>query len=109
MLKDNGNPPAEFDVNTITAFRVHVHATNESDLLKGTSQGTSQTDKTIEEKIIDFCKEPRSLTEIVAYCGFQNKRKFRERYLNPLLGIRLQMTIPDKPTSRFQKYINLQK
>lgn len=42
MLKDNGNPLAEFDVNTITAFRVNIHATNESDLSKGTSQGTSQ-------------------------------------------------------------------
>ena len=42
MLKDNGNVPAEFDVNTITAFRVNVHATNESDLSKDTSQGTSQ-------------------------------------------------------------------
>lgn len=32
ILKENGNPPAEFDVNSITAFRVNVHATNESDL-----------------------------------------------------------------------------
>ena len=46
MLKDNGNPPAEFDVNTMTAFRVNIHATNESDF----SKGTSQTAKTIEEK-----------------------------------------------------------
>ena len=107
MLKDNGNPPAEFDVNTITAFRVNVHATNESDLSKGTSQGTSQTDKTVEDKIIEFCSEPRSLVEIAAYCGFMNKRKFRERYINPLLGYRIQMTIPDKPTSRFQKYFAL--
>lgn len=105
MLKDNGNPTAEFDVNTITAFRVNVHATKESDLSKGTSQDTSQPNKTIEEKIIEFCNEPRSLIEITAYCGFQDKRKFRERYLNPLIGTRIQMTIPDKPTSRFQKYV----
>lgn len=105
MLKDNGNPSAEFDVNIITAFRVNVHARTESDLSKGTSQGTSQTDKTIEEKIIEFCKEPRSLAEITEFCGFKDKRKFRERYLNPLLGTQIQMTIPDKPTSRFQKYI----
>ena len=105
MLKNNGNSPAEFDVNTITAFRVNVHATNEFDLSKGTSQGTSQTDKTIEEKIIEFCKEPRSLAEITEFCGFKDKRKFRERYLNPLLGTRFQMTIPAKPTSRFQKYV----
>ncbi|WP_354666410.1 Fic family protein, partial [Bacteroides acidifaciens] len=111
MLKDNGNPSAEFDVNTITAFRVKVSATTEADLSaghkSGTSQGTSQDSRTIEEKIIEFCKEPRTLAEITAYCGFQDKRKFRERYLNPILGTRIQMTIPDKPTSRFQKYTTI--
>lgn len=139
MLRDNSNPPAEFDVNTITAFRVHVHATNEANLLKGTSQGTgrgtsqgigqgisqgisqgtsrgtsqgisqgtSQENRTVEDVILEFCKEPRSLAEIAAYCGFHNRRKFREHYLNPLLGTRIRMTIPDKPTSRFQKYITL--
>lgn len=105
MLKDNGNPPAEFDVRTITAFRVNVRATNESDLVGSTSQPTSQDDKTIEEKIIEFCNEPRSLAEITEFCGFKDKRKFRERYLAPLLDSRIKMTIPDKPTSRFQKYI----
>ncbi len=65
MLKDNGNPPAEFDVNTITAFRVNVHATNESDLSKSTSQPLSQPlsqhlSQSNEEKIVEFCKESRS-------------------------------------------------
>ena len=85
MLKDNGNPLAEFDVNTITAFRVNVHATNESDLSKGTSQGTgqgiSQDDKTIEEKIIEFCKEPRSLAEIMLYLGYKDRVKFKKKLL----------------------------
>ena len=27
MLKENGNPPAKFDVDTLTAFRVVVEAT----------------------------------------------------------------------------------
>lgn len=112
MLKDNGNLPAEFDVNTITAFRVNVHATNESDLSKGTSQPPSQPpsqplSQSIEEKIVEFCKEPRSGAEIAAYCGFKDVKNFRERYLTPLLGTRIQMTIPDKPTSRFQKYISI--
>ena len=106
MLKDNGNPSAEFDVNTITAFRVNIHATNESDLSKGTSQPLSQPpSQSIEEKIVEFCKEPRSGAEIAAHCGFKDIKYFRERYLNPLLGTRIQMTIPDKPTSRNQKYI----
>ena len=116
MLKDNGNPPAEFDVNAITAFRVNVHATNESDLMdshKSTHKSvhksnTSQTENTIEEKIIEFCNQPRSLSEIAAYCGFKNNRNFRERYLNPLIGRRIQMTIPEKPTSRLQKYVKFE-
>ena len=85
MLKDNGNPRAEFDVNAITAFRVNVHATNESDLSKGTSQvtsqGISQVDKTIEEKIIEFCKEPRSLAEIMLYLGYKDRVKFKKNIL----------------------------
>lgn len=105
MLKDNGNPPAEFDVNTITAFRVNVHATMDSDLSKGTSHGTSQTDKTIEEKIIEFCKEPRSLAEIMLYLGYKDRVKFKKKYINPLMSNALSMTIPNKPNSRNQKYI----
>ncbi|HBC21813.1 MAG TPA: AAA family ATPase [Porphyromonadaceae bacterium] len=56
------------------------------------------------QRILEFCIEPHSLVEIAAHCGFQNRRKFRERYITPLLGVRLQMTIPDKPTSSRQKY-----
>lgn len=138
MLKDNGNPPAVFDVNTITAFRVAVTATPEvegtSQDVQGTSSGTqsetkgpsagtqsetkgpsqgtksdvkgpSQGTKSIEDKIVEFCKEPRTFIEIIEYFGFQNKTKFRSRYLNPLLGTRILMTIPDKPKSSKQKYI----
>ena len=118
MLKDNGNAPAEFDVNTITAFRVNVHATKDSDLSKrhksDTSRGAGQPpsqplsqslSQSIEEKIVVYCTEPRSAGEIADYCGFKDVKNFRERYLTPLLGCRLQLTIPDKPTSRFQKYI----
>lgn len=111
MLKENGNPQAEFDLNTITAFRVNIYATNDANSYKhssqGTSQGTSQTGKNIEDKILEFCATPRSLSEITAYCGLQNKRKFRERYINPLLGSRIRMTIPDKPTSNRQKYVTI--
>lgn len=108
MLKDNGHPPAEFDVNTITAFRVNVHDTNEADLSKGTSQPLSQPlSQSIEEKIVEFCKEPRSLAEIMLYLGYKDRVKFKKKYINPLLGTVLAMTIPDKPNSRNQKYIGI--
>ena len=105
MLKDNGNPPADFDVNTITAFRVNVHATNETDLgVTPKSTPKSDISLTLEEKIVEYCREPRSATEIADYWGFKDVKNFRERYLNPLIGTKIQMTIPDKPTSRLQRY-----
>ncbi|MDO4664097.1 MAG: AAA family ATPase, partial [Erysipelotrichaceae bacterium] len=59
--------------------------------------------------ILEFCVEPRSKVEILEYCGYKNARKFTQNYLWPLLDEgKLKMTLPDKPTSRNQKYIAVQ-
>lgn len=55
--------------------------------------------------LIAYCREPRSRGEIQAFCGLIGRENFRLKYLKPLLdkGL-LKMTIPEKPTSRNQKY-----
>lgn len=59
------------------------------------------------QDILIFCKFPKSLKEIIEYFGYKNARKFREKYIQPLVDDnRLKMTIPDKPTSKNQKYIS---
>lgn len=64
------------------------------------------TRNTQEDFILDFCNEPRSLKEILEYCGYKNARSFREKYINPLLkDEKLKMTIPEQPKNRNQKYI----
>lgn len=64
-------------------------------------------DKAQDEMIIEFCLEPKDLKEIAEYFGYKNVRKFRENHINPLLNTgKLKMTIPNKPTSRNQKYIS---
>ena len=56
--------------------------------------------------ILEFCKEPKSVKEIMEYIGLKHRPTFMYDYLNPLLEKnKLQMTIPDKPKSRNQKYI----
>ena len=61
----------------------------------------------IEEKILKFCKTAKSIKEIMGYIKYKNRRTFTLLYLRPLLekGL-LEMTIPEKPTSKNQKYIS---
>ena len=96
QLLENGSREAIFDVGNLTAFQVTVFNRFQE---KGTILDQ------LEKEIIEFCKEPRSISEISKKIGYQDKRKFRENYINPLLkrGL-LKRTIPDKPTSSNQKY-----
>ena len=60
-----------------------------------------------EKRILAFCKEPKTLKEIVEYCGYKDVPNFREQYINPLLAERkLQMTVPESPNHRHQKYVD---
>ena len=57
--------------------------------------------------ILTFCVEPKSKLEI--YHHFFNDKNddykyFNKKYLEPLINLKvLQLTIPDKPTSKYQK------
>lgn len=53
-----------------------------------------------------FCREPRSAREIMAHLELRHWKTFQANYLIPLLkaGL-LTRTIPNKPTSRLQKYL----
>ncbi len=55
--------------------------------------------------ILDFCSVPRSLLDIGDMLGYSDKKTIR-KYVRPLVSSgRLRMTIPEKPSSSFQKYI----
>lgn len=62
-------------------------------------------------ELTEFCSMPRSKREMMDYIGLTDSKNFRERYLVPLLGAgKVEMTIPDKPNSKNQKYrkVNLE-
>lgn len=58
------------------------------------------------QKLAQFCEKARFFAEIMDFMKWQDRTKFRRKYLHPLLknGI-IEMTIPDKPNSSKQQYI----
>lgn len=73
----------------------------------GTTTQDSTQEKNRENAIINFCKTPKSSEEILKYIGIKSRKYLREKILRPLLSSnQLNMTIPDKPNSKNQKYIS---
>ena len=62
-----------------------------------------------EDSILTFCKIPRSRQEITEFLGLKTSGYVVKRYITPLIQAgKLQMTIPDQPRSRYQKYIHVE-
>ena len=58
-------------------------------------------------KILQICREPKSMVEIMLLLEYKSSKSLKRNYIKPLIESgKLQMTIPDKPTSRNQKYIS---
>ncbi|MDE6396580.1 MAG: AAA family ATPase [Muribaculaceae bacterium] len=58
--------------------------------------------------LLEYCKEPKTLSEIMKFLGMKDRKNFIEGYVNPLLEERkLAMTEPDKPTSGYQRYVTV--
>lgn len=83
------------------------------DTTQVTTQDTTQVDtqdarQDGEDKykaLVEYCIEPKSKREMMRFLGLVNVNYFRKAYLAPLLETgRIVMTIPDKPTSRNQRY-----
>lgn len=63
-----------------------------------------------QDRLLEFCTKARSRDEMQAFLEISNRSHFSKSYLKPLLESgQLKMTIPDKPKSKNQKYIAVQK
>ena len=77
--------------------------------VKSSKLGSKKSSKLAvsEEQILELCKTEKSLKEIAQHFGYKDVYKFKNNYINSLLEQnKLQMTIPDKPKSRNQKYVS---
>lgn len=58
------------------------------------------------ERLIAFCAQPRSQKEMMQFLDLKDRVNFRKNYLTPLLESgRIERTLPDKPTSKNQRYV----
>lgn len=77
------------------------------DVINQVNKATAETSEYV-KKLLD-CMEydiPYTANTIMEQLGLHSKETFRKNYLNPAMEIGLvQMTIPDKPNSRNQRYV----
>ena len=107
LLQVNGNPEPVFNVDKITAFEVIVRPSLSLNLVTDKEKVTKSVTKLNDtlNDIIEYCSTPRSMTEIMEHIGLKHRYNVKHRYLDPLIeGGFLEMTIPEKPNSRSQKY-----
>ena len=69
------------------------------------AQVTTQVTTQVEKVLTATAHEARSREELQAATGMIDREHFRKAYIEPLVTAGwLERTIPDKPTSRLQKY-----
>ena len=76
------------------------------DTIQDAVQDTIQDVTVVKQTILRLCEQPRSREELMAACGLKNRAHFTSAYLKPMLQAgQIKMTIPDKPSSKNQKYM----
>jgi ATP-dependent DNA helicase RecG len=72
----------------------------------GNFNGTTIQDERV-ALLLEYCLNPRTRDEMQQHLGIASREHFRKKILKPLLESgQLQMTSPDKPNSRSQKYVS---
>jgi ATP-dependent DNA helicase RecG len=60
------------------------------------------------DALLEYCIKPKGRKEMQEFCGIKSDDYFRTKVIKPLLNLGLvEMTIPDKPNSRNQKYVRV--
>jgi len=109
----NGSPPPDFETDEDHSYflvRLPAHPLAQTAIAKvsagETAAGTKSGPSRDQVAILRKCLIESPIQELMELAQRANRTKFRDQVLKPLLadGL-LAMTIPDKPTSRNQRYI----
>ncbi len=101
-MKEYHLPEPKFE-NRRDEFVVTFFNREEPSLIRSANSDNTEE---IRNRILSFCITPRSRKEIAEYLKIKTEFYVMSRYVQPLVNSgELQMTIPDKPRSRYQKFV----
>jgi ATP-dependent DNA helicase RecG len=96
---ENGNPAPHWQVRAGSVV-VTFWPVAEADTPQVTMEVTMEV-----ARLLPFCEQPESRRVLQEKLGLRNADHFRKAYILPALNAGLiEMTVPDKPQSRLQKY-----
>ena len=96
----------------VYGFAVIFYRKNISNIGKNIQDNTQDSiqDNTYDEKeskVLNFCHEPRNKKEIIEYLGYKTLKSVTPIIKSLLESGKLIMEIPEKPTSKNQRYITV--
>lgn len=112
--RETGYPEPEFTTDgffTVTFTPVYVppeddrHQVGTKKALRWHQDGTKMDLRSEQRELLHICTTECSLVELIARLGRTDRTKFRKTMLEPLIqdGL-IELTIPEKPTSKHQRY-----
>ena len=100
--------PAPLFIDTRGTFKVILY-NNTEELTVPQTADKREADISDEKGLLEFCRTPRSRSEIVDYLAIASKQYALRRYLDPLVHAgAIRMTKPDVPRSKDQQYVTVE-
>ena len=107
LCKMAGHPAPDFEEiagSVVVTFRPASGSITPKPTAEVTTQVATQVTTEV-ERLLPLCSGTRTKKDLLDELGLRNASHFRKAYLSPALANGLiEMTIPDKPNSRLQKY-----
>ncbi len=111
VMEEHGLPAPVFENRRnefVVIFYNAPKAATSSFEENGEMKAIDPTDTDNPANLLEFCKIPRSRQEIAEYLGVKTVFYAMSHYVKPLVERgELEMTMPDKPKSRNQKYVSV--
>ena len=82
------------------------HPSHSANKKRGNRIRNKESKEKFHKELIIFCRTAKSIKEIAARFGFKDTYRLKKTYILPIIGTYLELTIPEKPNSRSQKYVS---